>query len=30
MISAEPVGPELIALARRAVDACPVFALRLE
>ncbi len=30
MIDAEPVGPELVALARRAVDACPVFALRLE
>jgi ferredoxin len=30
MISGEPVGPELTALARRAVDACPVFALKLE
>jgi ferredoxin len=30
MISGEPVGPELVALARRAVDACPVLALRLE
>ncbi len=30
MISGEPIGPELAALARRAVDACPVFALRLK
>ena len=29
IVSGEPVGPELVALARRAVDACPVFALRL-
>jgi ferredoxin len=30
MLSGQPIGPELEALARRAVDACPVFALRLE
>jgi ferredoxin len=30
MISGEPITPELAALARRAVDACPVFALGLE
>ncbi len=30
IISGEPISPELVALARRAVDACPVFALALE
>jgi ferredoxin len=30
MIGSEPIGPELVALARRAVDACPVLALRLQ
>ncbi len=30
IISGEPVSPELVALAKRAVDACPVFALKFE
>lgn len=30
MISGQPIGPELESLARRAVDACPVFALALK
>lgn len=30
IIDARPIDPELVTLAKRAVDACPVFALRLE
>jgi ferredoxin len=30
LLSGQPIGTELEAHARRAVDACPVFALRLE
>ena len=30
IVSPAPVGPDLLPLARKAVDACPVLALRLE